>query len=185
MYNKVLGNFLGLILAGLALAPWALAQPMAQPMGQPSNSRSGGFQARFQEVKRSQMGPALGVSQPTVDRLLQVEQRYQPQRQALIRDMKMDYQRLQQVMSQPSPSEPEVKAILSNMKRKKQEMQDLQNRQGEEEDALLTPVQQARYIMYLKTLVQEARSVKGRGPEETAPMMPQGPREIPVSRPPR
>ena len=180
MSKKVLCYLLGLILAGMAAATWALAQPMAQPGG----SRGAGFQARFQEVKRSQMGPALGVNQPTVERLLQIEQRYKPIREQLIRDMKTDYQRLQQLMSQPSPPEQEVKAILSNMKRKKQEMQDLQTRQGAEEDALLTPVQQARYIMYLKKLVQEARSIKG-SPGETAPFTPQPPREIPVSRPPR
>jgi Spy/CpxP family protein refolding chaperone len=119
-----------------------------------------------------------------VDRLLQIEARYQPLRQKLIGEMKNDYLRLQQAMSQPSPSEAQVKAILADMKRKKQEMQDLQTRQGNEEDAVLTPLQQARYIMYLKSLLKEARSIKG-GPREAEPFIPQGPREIPVSRPGR
>ena len=42
------------------------------------------------------MGPALGVNQQTVDRLLDIERRYEPGRRQLIQDMKMDYQRLQQ-----------------------------------------------------------------------------------------
>jgi hypothetical protein len=190
MYKKMLCSCLGLILAGLASVSLALAQPMGQPMGQPGSSRGGGmgggsFQDQFQAIKRTQMGPQLGVSQQIVDQLLQIEARYQPQKHQLIRESKEDFRRLQQVMSQPSPSDQEVKAILTDIKGKKKTMEDLRTRQGEEEDALLTPVQQARYIMYLQTLGKEARSVKGRGPGETMPMMPQGPREIPVSRPAR
>ena len=178
MPKKILFYFLGLMLAGMASATWALAQPAEAFKG----GGGGGFQERFQQVKRTQMGPALGVNQQTVDRLLQIEQRYQPGRRQLIQTMKADYQRLQQAMSQPAPSEQEVRAIISDMKRKKQEMQDLQTRQGEEEDALLTPVQQARYLMYNQSLMREARTVK-RGPGETAPFTPGGPREVPVINP--
>lgn len=189
MYKKMLCYCLGLILAGLASVTLALAQPMGQPMGQPmaqpGSGKSGGFQARFQEIKRTQIGPAVGINQQTVDQLLQIQNRYQPLRLQLIRDSKMEFRRLQQVMSQPSPSDQEVKVILDNIKRKQQEMQDLQRRQGDEEDALLSPVQRARYFMYQRTLLKEARNVKGEGQGETMPMMPQGPREIPVSRPGR
>jgi Spy/CpxP family protein refolding chaperone len=188
MYNKVLYHFLGLILAGLATATWALAQPMGQPPGPPPTQAGGdrgGFQARFQEIKRTQMGPALGVSQQTVDQLLQIEQRYKPVRQQLIRDSMVEYRRLEQVMDRPAPSDQEVRAILTSIKRKQKEMQDLQARQGAEEEALLTPVQQARYLMYQRKLLKEARSVKGGGPGETAPFTPAPPRELPVSRPGR
>jgi len=174
---------LGLILSGMASSTWVWAQPPAQPSAQPGSGRGGGFQAQFQEIKRSQMGPALGVNTQTVEQLLQVEQRYKPLRQQLIKESIGEYRRLQQVMGQPSPSEQEVKTILSNIKRKQKEMQDLQARQGAEEEALLTPVQQARYLIYQKKLLQEARSVKGGSQGEPMPMMPQGPREIPVSRP--
>lgn len=177
MLKRIFFPFPGLILAGMALAPLALAQPLGQPVA----GGGGSFQERFLEVKRAQMGPALGVNQQTVDRLLMIEQRYNPQRRQLIQVMKADYQRLQQVMSQPSPSEQEVAAILSDMKRSKQAMEDLQNRQGEEEEALLTPVQQARYLMYQKNLMQQARRVmKGPGMGETEPLNPQMPRDIPV-----
>ena len=121
------------------------------------------------------MGPALGVNQETVDRLLDIERRYQPGRRQLIQNMRMDYQRLQQAMSQAAPPPGEVEAILSDMKRKKQEMPSLQTRQGEEEDALLTPVQQARFLMYNQSLMREARSVKRGGPGEGGTFTPGGP----------
>lgn len=178
MSRKVLLGLLGLVLAGMIAANWAAAQPGAE--------FGGGFQDKFMQIKRTQLGSALGVDQGTVDKLLQIELRYKPQRQQLIMETKAEFQRLQQVMSQPTPSDQEVGSILANMKRKQKDMEELKRRQDEEEMALLTPVQQARYIMYLRTLVKEARSIKGGpggGPGGGTPLSPQTPREIPVYRP--
>ncbi len=181
MRRKVLLLVLGLILAG---ANCAWAQPGHEFGG-------GGFQDRLLEVKRSQLGPALGADQRTVDRLLEIDKRYKPMRSQLINQMKADMQRLQQLMSQPSPPESEVKVVLGNMKNHRLEMLNLQQRKDDEESALLTPMQQARYLMYLMTLIREARSIKGgpggppQGPAGVRPFTPGGPREIPVSRPPQ
>jgi hypothetical protein len=150
MPRKVFLVLLGLMLSGISSA-W----------GQPGHEFGGGFQDRLMEVKRTQLGPALGVDQQTVNRLLAIDERYKPMRRQLITGMKTDFQRLQQLMNQPSPSEQEIKVILSDMKRKRLEMLNLQQRKDEEETALLTPVQQARYIIYLMGLVREARNIKG------------------------
>lgn len=175
MYKKVFCNFLGLILAIAASATMAFPQASTGGMG--------GFQEQFRQVKRTQLGPALGVSQQTVDQILQIEQRYQAMRQKLFQDSKADFQRLRQVMTQSSPSDQEVKAILNDIKGKQQETQNLHQRQVQEEEALLTPVQLARNIMYQKRLLKEARSIKGKGPRNAAPLAPpSGPREIQVSR---
>ena len=158
---------------------------MGQPPAQAGSGRGGGFQAQIQEIKRTQMGPALGVNQQTVDQLLQIEQRYKPLRQQLIRESVVEYRRLEQLMDQPSPAEPEIRTILTNIKQKQKAMQELQPREGAEEEALLNPVQQARYLMYQRKLLKEARNIKGGGPGEAAPFTPSPPREIPVSRPGR
>lgn len=175
MYPRILLLFLGLTLVGTT---WAWGQP-GRDFG-PHH----GFQDRLLEIKRRQLGPALGVDQPTVDRLLAIDQRYGPQRHRLITEMKADWQRLQQLMSQTAPPEQEVKTLLDNMRRKRQEMLNLQRRQGDDEMALLTPIQQARYLMYLRTLIREARSIRGGGPPPGKFFEPGQPREIPVSRPP-
>ena len=179
MPRKILLMLLVLTLGG---SSWVWAQPG------PGHGFGGGrFQDRFQEVKRKQLGPALGVNQPTVDKLLAIDQRYKPLRHQLIKGMKTDMRRLQQLMSQGSPPEQEVKAILSGMKRRRMEMINLQQRKDDEEMALLTPVQQARYLMYLMSLIREARSIKGGSGGSGnmgAPAL-RPPREIPVSRPSR
>lgn len=174
MYKKIFCNFLGLILAITASATLTSAQI--------SREMDGSFQERFSQIKRKQLGPELGVSQQVVEQLLQIEQRYQALRQKLFRDSKADFQHLLQTMSQPSPSDQEAKAILANIKRHQQEKQNLQERQGQEEEKLLTPVQMARKIMYQKRLLQEARSIKRKGSGQTTPLVPpSGPREVQVS----
>ena len=194
MLRRICFVFLGLTLAGASLA-W----------GQQGRELGGGFQDRFLEVKRKQLGPTLGVNQPTVDKLLAIDARYNPMRRQLVMGMKSDMQRLQQLMNQPTPPETEIKALLADMKRKRLEMLNLQQRKDDEETALLTPMQQARYLMYLMSMIKEARSIKsgtggsggqGRpgvvgGPGGTGgpggmgvPTL-RAPQEIPVSRPAR
>jgi len=176
MLRRIFFVFLGLTLAGASLA-W----------GQPGREFGGGFQDRFLEVKRNQLGPALGVNQPTVDQLLAIDARYKPLRHQLVTGMKSDMQRLQQLMSQPAPPEQEIKALLAEMKRKRLEMLNLQQRKDDEETALLTPMQQARYLMYLMSLIKEARSIKSGagGPGGMGAPTLRPPQEIPVSRPPQ
>lgn len=174
MRHQALLVFLGLTLAWMLAAAPALAQ---------LGGGLGGFQGRLLEIKRSQLGPALGVDQRTVDKLLEIDQRYKPLKEQLIREIRAELAHLHQAMNQPSPSEAEVNAILTNMRRKKREMLNLQERKDQEEMAILTPVQQARYLIYLMSLIREARSIK-EGPGRAAPPAPgKAPREIPVYQP--
>ena len=153
MRRRILCLFLGLTLAGASLA-WGQA---GREFG------GGGFQDRFLETKRNQLGQTLGVNQQTVDKLLAIDARYKQLRQQLAAGMENDVQRLQQLMSQPTPPEQEVQSLLSEMKRKRLEMLNLQQRKGDEDAAILTPIQQARYLMYFMTLIKEARSIKSGG----------------------
>lgn len=175
MRHCLLLSFLGLTLAWMVFAPLAWAQP---------DSESGGFLEKLQEVKRSQLGPTLGVEQRTVDQLLKIDQKYTPLKDQARREFKATFQQLHQLMRNPTPAEAEVQALLDNLRRQEQEMHNLKQRETEEQRAILSPVQQARYILYLQQMMKEARSIKG-GPGGMAPMIPGGPREIPVSRPGR
>ncbi len=154
-----------------------------QPGSAPQGQYRAPFQEQLQEIKRSQLGPTLGVDQATVDRLLQIEQRYRTLKNQVNQGAMADMQRLQQVMANPNPPEAEVRTILETMTKRMQESRSLQQREQEEETAVLTPVQQARYIMYKMQLLREARSVK-QSPGTPGPIGPSKvPREVPVFRP--
>ncbi len=172
--HLVLKGFLGVLLVG-CLGGLAAAQGF-----DPGDSMD-----RYQtEVKRSKLGPALGVDQRTVDQLLQIDQKYRHQKEQAKREALAAFQQLQQAMSKPNPSDQEVQAILDRMMHSRTETLSLQQRQFNEEMSVLTPVQQARYLMFLmsmrKQVAQEARELKT-GPKASKPITP--PRELPVMRP--
>lgn len=141
---------------------------------------------RYQEdVKRQKLGPALGVDQRTVNQLLQIDHRYKPLKEQTKKEAITSFQQLQQVMRDPSPPENQVRSILSRMIKNRRESLNLQERQLEEEMAVLTPVQQARYLMFLmslrKQVAQEAFNLRSAPSREARPVAP--PRELPVVRP--
>ncbi|MBM4275894.1 MAG: hypothetical protein FJ134_15745 [Deltaproteobacteria bacterium] len=172
MAKKVLLGILGLSLA-LAAAAWAF-------------NGSDAFQTQLQGIKRQQLGPALGVDQRTVDQLLLIEQRYGVQKQQLTREAMEANRQLQQVMQNPQPREEDVRVLMDTMERKKKEIEAVRQRQWEEQKALLTPVQQARYFFYLQHVTREARSVRSPA-APAAPRAPVGkaPEGVPVLRPNR
>ncbi|MBW1990566.1 MAG: hypothetical protein JRI59_00250 [Deltaproteobacteria bacterium] len=144
--------------------------------------------ARYQEeVKRQKLGPVLRVDQRTVDKLLQIDRRYKPLKERAKREAVTAFRQLQQVMRQPSPPESQVKALLDKMIRSRRETLRLQQRQLEEEMAILTPVQQARYLMFLMSLrrqmAREALNLRKAPAGPARPITP--PREVPVVRPGR
>jgi hypothetical protein len=139
------------------------------------------------DFKRQNLGTALGIDQTKVERLLQIDQKYKSQKRQAIHDAKAAFQQLQQVMSQPQPPEKEVAGILDNIMSLRKEKLTLEQQQLQEEKSILTPVQQARYILMLMNMrhqvAREAQRV--RNAPQGVPITPKpGPREVPaVSRP--
>ena len=142
------------------------------------------YQADF---KRQNLGAALGIDPNTVERLLQIDQKYRAQKRQAVQNAKGAFQELQRVMSQPHPSDQEVSAILDNMLKLRTEKLSLEQNQLQEEKSVLTPVQQAKYILMLMNMRQhvakEAQRVRSAPPGGQMPMKPGGPHEVPVSRP--
>jgi|UniRef100_A0A7C3YYY3 hypothetical protein len=174
MWRPVLLTFTLLLVLGVAW-PGLAFDETGEPMDQ--------YQMDY---KRQNLGPALGIDQAKVERLLQIDQKYRLRKRQAIQNAKAAFQELQRVMSQPQPQEQEVAAILDNIMRLRQEKLALEQQQLQEEKSLLTPVQQARYILLLMNMrhqvAKEAQKVRSAPPGMPLPAKP-GPREVPVSRP--
>ena len=177
MLRPVLIVFLLLMLVG-AVRPAAAFDP-----GEPGDPMDQ-YQVDF---KRQNLGTALGIDQNTVERLLQIDQKYRAEKRQAVQNARGAFQQLQRVMSQPQPSEQEVAGILDNMMKLRQEKLTLEQKQLQEEKSILTPVQQGKYIMLLMSMRQqvakEAQRVRSAPQGEPLPARPAGPREVPVSRP--
>jgi hypothetical protein len=158
----------------------------ADPAGSPAVLNQDGLR----EIKRRNLGPALGVEQRTVDRLVEVGSRYQPTRQRLRQEMMAEWRHLQQALKQSPPPEAQIKALLDSIHQRRMALLDSNQRQLDEEMALLTPVQQVKYLDFLmrlrKQLVREARRLKGGGGGSGGSKQPSlwretTPKEVPVS----
>ena len=97
-------SMLVLLVVTVRLAPAFDAGDGSEPMDQ--------YQEDF---KRQNLGAALGVDPNTVERLLQIDQKYRAQKRQAVQNAKAAFQQLQRVMSQPKPPEQEVASILDNM----------------------------------------------------------------------
>ncbi len=138
------------------------------------------------DFKRKHLSSSLGLDQARVERLLQIDQKYKALKREKIREAKDSLRQLQQLMQRPNPPEQEVAALLDRMMQLRREKLALEQRQLKEEKNILTPVQQARYILLLMNMRQQiAREAqKMRSAPQGEPIPPQtGPREVPVSRP--
>lgn len=169
-----------LMLLFLAGSPEVAAQFEGPEPGDPLEQ----YQLDF---KRKNLGPSLGIDQGKVERLLQIDQKYRGLKRQATQEARAALEQLHRAMSQPQPSEEEVRLILDNMMRLRQHKLALEQRQLEEEKTVLTPVQQARYILLLMNMRQqiarEAQKVRSAPPGgATTPLKPGGPREVPVSR---
>jgi hypothetical protein len=138
------------------------------------------------EYKRQNLGTALGIDQNTVERLLQIDQKYRTQKRQAFSNARAAFQKLQRVMNQPQPPENEVTAILNKLMKLRQEKLTLEQNQLKEEKSILTPVQQAKYILMLMSMrhqvAREAQRVRS-APQVPLPAKPASPPEVPVSRP--
>jgi Spy/CpxP family protein refolding chaperone len=160
-------------------APWSAAAFEANDPGDPLDQ----YQVDF---KRRHLGSSLGIDQARVERLLQIDQKYLSLKRQTILEAKRALQHLKQLMQQPQPPEQEVAAILDRMMKLRHEKLALEQKQLQEEKQILTPVQQARYILLLMNMRQQVarEAQKMRSAPQEVPLTPQpGVREVPVSRP--
>ena len=75
------------ILLSLCSLILAAALPPGLAYGQ-GGVGMGEFQDQLLQIKRTQLGSALGVDQATVDRLISIDQKYGPMRSQYIKDAK-------------------------------------------------------------------------------------------------
>jgi Spy/CpxP family protein refolding chaperone len=172
-----------LVVSMLLLLVGAVRPAAAFDAGEPGDPMDQ-YQVDF---KRQNLGAALGIDPNTVERLLQIDEKYRAEKRQAVQNARGSFQQLQQLMSQPHPPEKEVAGVLDNMMKVRQEKLTLEQKQLQEEKSILTPVQQAKYIMLLMSMRQqvakEAQRVRGAPQGVPLPAKPAGPREVPVSRP--
>jgi Spy/CpxP family protein refolding chaperone len=126
-------GLVSLIVAVLLLAP-GLAQ--AKDWGQFKERRD----KTFKEMK---------LSPEKTKEIQQVEERYAKERKETLDNLKKNQDELKQAMAAATPDESKVKELVSNIVSMQDKLVDSYKSQRNDELALMTPVQQGKYIQAL------------------------------------
>jgi Spy/CpxP family protein refolding chaperone len=94
------------------------------------------------------MTDALSLERDTAVKLASVSSRYCETRKGLLRNMRRDIDALRQILRGKSPDEQKLKEIIDRTKKIRKELTELRYRQMDDEMILLTPIQQARYLIF-------------------------------------
>jgi hypothetical protein len=126
------------------------------------------------DFKRKNLGRYLGIPQPQVEQLIQIDQKYTALKRQKEMEAKTALEQFKQLMNQPQPPEAEVQRILNHMMQKRQEKLMLEQQQFEEQKAVLpSAVQQGRYLLFLmglhRQIAQEAQKLKSAPPATFRP----------------
>ncbi len=124
----------------------AAAPALAQPYGGPAT------QVYLLEYKRQHLAAALRVDQTRVDRLLEVERRFNTRVRPLRQQLNRDMDRLRTLLASSRPDDAQIKAVLDSLYRTREQLHSLRRQQDAAQAALLTPTQQARYLMFQQEL---------------------------------
>ena len=103
---------------------------------------------RINLIRLLKMTDALSLERDTAVKLASVSSRYCETRKGLLRNMRKDIDALRQILGDKSPDEQKLKEIIDRTKKIRKELADLRCRQMDDEMILLTPIQQARYLIF-------------------------------------
>ena len=103
---------------------------------------------RVDMVRLLKMTDALRLERETAAMLASISSKYCETRKNLLRNMRGDLDALRKVLRDKSPDKGKLKEIVGRIKKIKKELADLRYRQMDDEMNLLTPEQQARYLIF-------------------------------------
>jgi Spy/CpxP family protein refolding chaperone len=103
---------------------------------------------RINLIRLLKMTDALSLERDTAVKLASVSSRYCETQKGLLRNMRRDIDALRQILADKSPDEQKLKEIIDRTKKIRKELANLRCRQMDDEMILLTPIQQAQYLIF-------------------------------------
>ena len=126
-------GMVGLIVAALLLAP-SLVQAKGKGWEQ------------YKENKAKIM-KELKLSQDESKKMQDIDEKYAKERKDIIDDLKKNQAELKQAMAASKPDESKVKGLVSTVRKDQEKLMDSFKSQRSDELGILTPMQQAKYLL--------------------------------------
>jgi Spy/CpxP family protein refolding chaperone len=135
----------------------AMTQPQAQAPKGPAQAQAVGHKMMGDHFRQLRMKMIKGMKLPPDKEkaLLAVEDKYVEQRHATIENMKKAHKDLQAAMAVAKPDEAKVKGLVDTLLSGQDELFNSFKSQRDEEMALLTPVEQGKYLLMMSKMRHE------------------------------
>lgn len=132
---------------------------------------------RVEILRMWRMMETLDLDKQTADKIFEIRSRFLEERQDLRRQIRDDFQRLRQLVAQPSgqPDEKELAKALSDIRDTRAKLKSLWDRQYDEVSKLLTIPQQAKLLIFLKDFSRSIRALRRPHPRPGGPPHDRGP----------
>lgn len=119
---------------------------------------------RIAMIRAMKMTEALKLDRETAAKMAVIDAGYKDKKKKLGRDFHEDLRLLRQAAREPGTPEKDLRVLLQRLKQNKKDMDELAQKQLDEEMALLTTEQQARYVLFtidfrreMETLLHDSR----------------------------
>ena len=171
-----------LIALGLALAipSLALAEEDDGPGGPPHGKAA---MQKFRAIRIAELQEALNLDDKTMLKLNEILKKNDEKRDAIHKEARAQMKELKGLMDAAKPDESRITTVLEKLGAARSEMQKLQADQMGEAKKLLTPIQQAKFVLHMDKFRRHMREMlrkswmhHGQGPGPGGPAMgPGGP----------
>jgi len=141
------------LLAGLSLAFPALSQ--AQPDSRPDRGEK---RERLQSLLQERFIQGLGLNENQAAQFSKVMRKYHQKRKELREQMKQDRQQLETVSSSSDASQ--ASQVVARIQKTRSELDQLDNEQFKELKPILSPQQQAKYLLIMEEIRHEMMRIK-------------------------
>ncbi|MFH0824783.1 MAG: hypothetical protein V2B18_18680 [Pseudomonadota bacterium] len=157
---------------------------IAEPPGENGGSRSLKEAERAREhfdmLVMWRMMEALGLDKATGEQVFAVRRKFHAERNAIVKGLREELQILKNKLQDEASKtdEKELSRLIAGVREKRKKLESLQDRQYDEISTVLSVVQQARLLIFMKDFQEEIRAFIHR------PMMPPPPGPPPGMPPP-
>ncbi|MFA6032266.1 MAG: hypothetical protein WC889_05145 [Myxococcota bacterium] len=169
----------------LVIPIFALAQEAPPAPAESREAMRENAMRKMRTIRIADLQEQLNLDEKTTIRLNDILRRHDDEKNAMMREIKASMGQLKAVMSSASPDNAQLTRLLDKLLADKNRMNDVQNRQIAEVRKILTPIQQARFVLQMdkfrinmRDMIRRSWMLKG-GPAMSPPgaehIQPMGP----------
>ena len=117
------------------------------------------IRGRITELKKTLMGRSLDMDEATLNRIIDLTDRYDEKRKSINTQRKDDLKALFTALKTEEPKDSEIKALIDKLSKSEDELFSLRKQEQKELSMILTPSQMGRYLVFMEKFNRNVRKI--------------------------